>query len=126
MVRRGRVATQWDEARSEPINACTHGDFKRRLVYKLLRSNTPSQYINVRITFDLVLQSGESWHTCAFGILAEGDHLREPVYGCHAIQPDDTKLDHLPGGVAFPGNSTDLGLGGRLPRLNPWNLERAW
>ena len=94
-IRRGRVTTRWDEAEGELVNAYVNEDFKRRLVYKIRRESSPPQYSNGRITFEVALQPGESWHTCAFYILAEGDHVREPVYACDAVQGSDTKLDHL-------------------------------
>ncbi len=95
LVRRGRVVTQWDDAKSELINDYAHEDFKRRLVYKVHRASSPPQYSNGRISFEVRLQPGESWHTCALYGLGEADRTLEPVYGCDAVQGSDTRLDEL-------------------------------
>lgn len=95
LVRRGRIATQWDEAKTELVNAYSRGSFKRRLVYRILNSSSPPQYANGRIIFEVALQPGQAWHTCAFYILVEGDHVREPVYSCNAVLGAETELDRL-------------------------------
>jgi glycogen debranching enzyme len=95
LVRRGRIATRWDEAKAELVNAYSRGSFKRRLVYRILNSSSPPQYANGRIIFEVALQPGQSWHTCAFYILIEGDHVREPVYSCNAVLGAETELDRL-------------------------------
>lgn len=94
-VRRGRITTHWDEAREELATAYIHAEFKRRIVYRILNSGSQPRYANGRIIFDVALQPGESWHTCAFYILVEGDHVREPVYSCNAVLGAQTELDRL-------------------------------
>ena len=96
-VRRGRIMTAWDEARSELTTAYANRDFVRRLGFRLLNSGSPPTYANGRVAFEIALGPGESWHTCAYYVLAEGDRVREPVYGC--IDEEDvhrrTELDAL-------------------------------
>ena len=95
LVRRGRIATHWDEARTELVNAYIHEDFKRRLIYRVLNFDSAPQYANGRITFEVDLQPGESWHTCAFYTLIEGDRARAPLYDCNAVLGAETELDRL-------------------------------
>ena len=95
LVRRGRISTRWDEAKKELVNAYTHEDFKRRLIYRALDFGSAPQYANGRITFEVDLQPGESWHTCAFYILVEGSRAREPLYGCSAVLGSETEFDLL-------------------------------
>ena len=94
-VRRGRVTTQWDEARGELVNAYTNQDFNRRLIYKVFHPSSTPHYSNGRMTFEVALQPGESWHTCVFFTLVEGDHVREPLYTCDTDQGAGTKLNDL-------------------------------
>ena len=93
--RRGRVTTQWDEANNELVNAYTNQDFSRQLIYKVFRPSSPPLYSNGRMTFEVALQPGESWHTCVFFTLVEGDHVREPLYTCDTDHGAGTKLNQL-------------------------------
>ncbi|MBI4301509.1 MAG: amylo-alpha-1,6-glucosidase [Chloroflexi bacterium] len=81
-VRRGRVTTYWDEVGGELINTYVNKDFKRLMIYRLINSGSPSQYANGRVVFEISLNPGQSWHTCAFFVLGEGDLTRNPLYGC--------------------------------------------
>ena len=94
-VRRGRVTTQWDEASGELVNDYTNQDFKRQLIYKIFNPGSSPHYSNGRMTFEVALQPGESWHTCVFFTLVEGDHVRVPLYTCDAEQGAGTKLNQL-------------------------------
>ena len=94
-VRRGTIETEWDQERSELENSYTHEDFKRLLSYRILNFDSRPQYGNGRVTFDVALEPGQSWHACALYTLVEGDQVREPAYGCHAIKGDTTGLDRL-------------------------------
>ena len=94
-VRRGRITTQWDDKNATLTNSYNNQDFRRELIYRLFNSNFPAHYANGRITFDIMLKPGETWHACAYYILVEGEQIREPVYGCDALQNGDSKLDRL-------------------------------
>lgn len=95
IVRRGQITSYWDDGRSELVNDYVHDDFKRRLTYRLLNSSELPRFANGRVMFDITLQPGESWHSCGFYILAEGERVREPVYACRAIHNPTTDLDRL-------------------------------
>ena len=95
LVRRGRITTQWDDERAELVNAYTHEDFKRLLGYKILKFSSSPHYANGRVSFEVALGPGETWHACALYTLVEGDRVREPKYGCNAVDSDGTEVDQL-------------------------------
>src|SRR5919202_518787 len=70
-VRRGNTRSAWDEERSELTNTYVNEDFRRQLAYRVLNNDSPVQYANGRVVFDLALEPGQSWHTCAFYVLTE-------------------------------------------------------
>jgi len=62
-VRRGRIVTEWDQARSELVTSYTNRDFRRSLVYRLRNSGSRPSYANGRISFEVALAPGASWHS---------------------------------------------------------------
>lgn len=93
-IRRGRVVTRWDEARTELSTTYANGDFHRSLVYRLRRSGSPPTYANGRISFEVALDPGASWHTCCHYVLMRANVEHAPEAGClHEIR--DTDRDRL-------------------------------
>ena len=88
-VRRGRIETRWDEENNKLSTTYTNGDFFRRLSYKI--SNCPSSphSANGRITFEIKLQPGETWHACCGYTLAGNEHIRKPVNLCYEAMVDN-------------------------------------
>jgi glycogen debranching enzyme len=86
LVRRGRMVEDWSEERQELKTRYANRDFQCELTFRLGNSDSPPRYVNGRITFEIVLPPGESWHTCCFYSLARGDRVRRPVHGC---KPDE-------------------------------------
>jgi glycogen debranching enzyme len=90
-VRRGRIESQWSQERGELRMSYENRDFRRALVLRLARSSSPAHYANGRITFEIALAPGESWHTCCHYVLVLDERFLEPLHGC----------DHLSGELAF-------------------------
>jgi len=82
LVRRGRIITRWHPWRAELETAYANRDFRRRLVYRLLNSGSPPSYANGRVTFELELAPGATWHTCCHYLLDRGEAVRAPRRGC--------------------------------------------
>ena len=82
LVRRGRIVTRWHPGRAELETAYANRDFRRRLVYRLLNSGSPPSYANGRVTFELDLAPGATWHTCCHYLLDRGEAVRAPRRGC--------------------------------------------
>ncbi|TMA53786.1 MAG: amylo-alpha-1,6-glucosidase, partial [Deltaproteobacteria bacterium] len=78
LVRRGRIVTRWHPWRAELETSYTNRDFRRRLVYQLLNSGSSPGYANGRVTFELELAPGATWHTCCDYLLDRGEAVRAP------------------------------------------------
>src|SRR5215813_3033080 len=64
LVRKGNVTTEWRPKTSELINSYEHMDFRRSVVTSLMRSGSPANYSNGRISFLVDLEPRGYWHTC--------------------------------------------------------------
>ncbi len=93
-IRRGRIITRWDEAHRELTTAYTNGDFRRSLGYRLRNHDSAPTYANGRISFELELEPGASWHTCCHYVLVGADVTRAPDRGCYHDRRD-TDRDRL-------------------------------
>lgn len=70
IVRKGNVATEWRQDAAELINSYEHGEFKRSLTTRLIRSGAVPEYSNGRITFLVDLNPGASWRTCCLHLFS--------------------------------------------------------
>jgi glycogen debranching enzyme len=93
IVPRGNIVTTWDQKQAELTTTYTHRGFHRRLVYRLLRSDSRPHYANGRLTFQVELGPGKAWHSCCYYIFVEGRRVREPVYGCRLHPVGETEMD---------------------------------
>ncbi len=93
-VRRGHIETVWDAASRALSTSYRNGDFFRELTYVTRNADAPPTYTNGRITFEIALDPGQSWHACGLYVLRDERHAREPVPACYdeAIQ---TALDQV-------------------------------
>lgn len=82
-VHRGQVVTEWDRERAELRTTYTRGDFRRRLIYRVVECQARPQYANGRITFEIALPPGGSWHACCHYIFGLGDQAIAPSGNCH-------------------------------------------
>lgn len=92
-VRRGRIETHWDERRQELRTSYSNREFQRHFIYKMA-SDSPSDYANGRITFEIELRPGASWHSCCEYSLTEREHALSPTRTC-LLKSDDSKFDSL-------------------------------
>ena len=81
-VRRGRIETEWDKQHAELRVSYNNRDFHRGLIYRLLKSQATPHYANGRVTFEVQLPPGETWHSCCYYILVQQERTRLPLYGC--------------------------------------------
>jgi glycogen debranching enzyme len=51
-----------------------NGDFSRVVTISPARSPTKAVYANGRLSFEVVLEPGQAWHSCLLYTLADGDH----------------------------------------------------
>lgn len=83
LVRRGRIVTRWHERRSELETSYANRDFRRSLVYRLLNNTFPPGYANGRVTFEIELGPGATWHTCCHYLFVRDEAVREPRPACY-------------------------------------------
>ncbi|MGI9147697.1 MAG: amylo-alpha-1,6-glucosidase [Chloroflexota bacterium] len=91
-ARRGNTLSRWNDARHELKTTYTNGDFHRGLTFQLLDADSRPQFANGRVGFDVTLQPGQSWHTCACYHLDDGRGLRS-THRCQ--RADETNHDEL-------------------------------
>ena len=72
MVRRGQITTSWDDARQTLTNSYRHADFHRAVVMAV-RSGGGAVYANGRLSFDVAVAPGATWHACLLSDLVDGD-----------------------------------------------------
>ncbi len=81
-VRKGHIETVWSQERQELANCYSHEDFHRSLLLRIRRCPTKAGYGNGRINFAVVLEPGESWHSCWFFYVVEGGRPRSVPRSC--------------------------------------------
>src|SRR3984893_13979823 len=96
LVRRGRIVTQWHGS-AELETSYTNGDFRRGLIYRLVHSSSRPIYANGRITFEVELSAGATWHTCCHYLLVRGQAVRAapPACSCDHRGEADADQDRL-------------------------------
>src|SRR5499427_4749322 len=79
IVRRGRITTQWSEARQHLRTTYHNGDFIREVTISPSQSPTKAVYANGRLSLEVALKPGEAWHCCLLYSLSDGDrHFASP------------------------------------------------
>jgi glycogen debranching enzyme len=86
-VRRGHLESRWRPEQAELVARYRNGDFDASVAYRLLASDSPPDFANGRIVFDIDLAPGGAWHTCAVYLLALGERRWEPRHGCRRVPP---------------------------------------
>jgi glycogen debranching enzyme len=92
LVRRGRIVTEWHES-AELETSYTNGDFRRGLIYRLVHSGSRPIYANGRITFEVELSAGATWHTCCHYLLVRGQAVRAAPPACSSDDRGEADAD---------------------------------
>lgn len=93
LVRRGRIETHWDETNQELSTTYCNGDFYRCLVYRPRNWSSRPYYANGRITFEIELEPGQTWHTCGNYILSDNEHVRDQLDFCYQAAVDTSEIN---------------------------------
>lgn len=72
IVRRGRVTTQWSSETTSLRSVYRNKDFCRELSVAIRQNDSIPVYANGRISFEVDLQPGASWHSCLLYELGDG------------------------------------------------------
>jgi glycogen debranching enzyme len=81
IVRRGRITTEWSEARQTLRSEYRNADFARGLSMTL-RGTTRAVYANGRLSFAIDLPPGATWHACLLNDLCDGDESLHAPGAC--------------------------------------------
>lgn len=87
LVRRGRITTTWSEDKLELRTRYRNRDFRRGVVVEPRRNESPGLYANGRITFEVAVEAGGTWHTCLEYSVVAGQHRYAAPQQC---------IDHAP------------------------------
>ena len=92
LVRRGMLQSQWDEGEGRLTTTYRNQDFERALRLQTEKSESPPQFANGGILFQLGLDPGQAWHTCLMWIPVVGDEEpRRPTSRCSDLLGTDSE-----------------------------------
>jgi len=99
IVRRGRIETQWFDDDQRLVNAYVNADFSRSVTISPQKQSSRAVYANGRLSFEVALDPGESWHCCLEYTLADGaDTILAPgecTTQAHGSEHAETLADWL-------------------------------
>jgi glycogen debranching enzyme len=82
IVRRGRIKTEWSPEKQQLRTSYRNGDFVRAVAVGPANGRPAATYANGRLSFEIDLSPGESWHCCLLYTLEDGERLYRPPQGC--------------------------------------------
>ena len=82
IVRRGRTGSTWDPRTQTLSTSYVNHDFRRSVAIQARNNDSCCVFANGRLTFDVELAPGQSWHTCLFYTLWDGDKAWTPPDRC--------------------------------------------
>jgi glycogen debranching enzyme len=105
MVRRGQITTEWAQQDQTLRTTYRNRDFLRAVHLKAQCEGDAAVYANGRISFDITLAPGASWHGCLLYDLVDNGSTYTVPQGCHG-----TAMDSRPGRslVAWRQQATKL------------------
>jgi len=90
-VRRGRITTEWSSSGQRLTTAYRNQDFFREVAVTAEGNDTAALYANGRITFEVVLPPGATWHTCLIYDLSDGERCYPGSHSCNKVGHDDSE-----------------------------------
>ncbi len=99
IVRRGRITTEWSASHQRLRTTYRNADFTRAVTISPMQSSAQAVYANGRLSFEVAVEPGESWHCCLRYTLTDGDsHVESPsdcVGHSHKSRHAETLADWL-------------------------------
>ena len=79
IVRRGRISTEWSEGHQRLSTIYRNEDFVRGLHIGTRNSDQHAAYANGRLSFEISIDPGATWHCCLLYDLVDGNrHIHAP------------------------------------------------
>src|SRR5262245_58546138 len=72
IVRRGRITTNWSDTKQQLRTTYRNGDFVRAVTVAPRRQEAKAVYANGRLSFEIDIDPGASWHSCLYYTLTDG------------------------------------------------------
>jgi len=87
-IRRGHIRTDWSEAHQTLASIYRNRDFQRGVTVAVKPGDPRAVYANGRLSFEVSLRPGETWHCCLLYHLTDGDKMMHASPDCthHAHQ----------------------------------------
>ncbi len=82
MLRRGRIGTDWSEADQTLRTTYRNQDFLRDLSVTVGSPDVRAAYANGRLSFEIKLNPGQSWHTCLLYDLSDATRRYAAPLAC--------------------------------------------
>ncbi len=82
IIRRGEIGTEWDCGCQRLSNTYRNGDFRRGVAITAIRAK--AGYANGRLTMDIELDPGATWHCCLLYDLIDGERVLKAPSACVA------------------------------------------
>ena len=99
IVRRGRITTEWSAPHQRVRTTYRNADFTRAVTISPMQSSAKAVYANGRLSFEVAVEPGESWHCCLRYKLTDGDRQVESPSDCvghsHKSRHAETLADWL-------------------------------
>jgi glycogen debranching enzyme len=97
IVRRGRITTDWSDAQQKLRTTYRNQDFLRAVHIGTRNDDQRAAYANGRLSFEVVLDPGQTWHCCLIYDLIDGNrHFHGPhdcTHGAYAEQHSDVHTE---------------------------------
>ena len=95
IVRRGKIVTTWSQRASRLTTTSRNTGFRRDVVISAHHAGSKPVYANGRLSFDVDLAPGQSWHTCLLYELGDGKSRIAPPPHCIDEAPSNTAGQQL-------------------------------
>ena len=82
VIRRGRITTQWTPGSTRLRTSYVNQDFRRAITITVHRTPTKPVYANGRISFDIKLEPGATWHACLLYDFGQGQKTSRAPRAC--------------------------------------------
>ncbi len=84
IVRRGRVVSAWSQRHETLTTSYENGDFRRIVNVRVRKADSKAVYANGRISFDIRLEPGATWHACLLYEFSDGKATQRAPTACIA------------------------------------------
>jgi glycogen debranching enzyme len=95
IVRRGRITTTWSQSKATLKTAYRNNGFIRDAIVRARQCDSEPVYANGRISFDVEMDPGGSWHTCLLYEVGDGKSIDRAPEECGHHLAGAAAREHL-------------------------------